>query len=212
VLSWEGGSNQATIYATPTTSSAYRLFVQDECGNTASANVFVTVDFVEPNFISAYLDDELVGFTNLMPDSVVTFWEFSDGTISNDQNPVHRFNTVDEWVATLHAYSAAGCHNEVSQTFEATGAVFIPTAFTPDADGINDIWKPVGRDLVSYQLRVFNRSGEVVFETGDMEQYWDGSIRGGEYYVPNGTYSFILQTTDARYNSFERSGHVQLVR
>jgi gliding motility-associated-like protein len=212
VLSWEGGSNQSTIYATPTVSSAYRLFVQDECGNSASATVFVTVDFVEPNFISAYLDDELVGFTNLLPDSVVTFWEFSDGTISNEENPVHRFNTVDEWVATLHAYTAAGCHNEVSQTFEATGAVFIPTAFTPDADGINDYWKPVGRDLVSYHLSVFNRYGEIVFETRDMEEYWDGGMRGGDYFVPNGVYSFILQATDARYNSFERSGHVQIAR
>jgi gliding motility-associated-like protein len=212
VLSWEGGSNQSTIYATPTVSSAYRLFVQDECGNSASATVFVTVDFVEPNFISAYLDDELVGFTNLLPDSVVTFWEFSDGTISNDKNPVHRFNTVDEWVATLHAYSLGGCHNDVSQTFEATGAVFIPTAFTPDADGINDYWKPVGRDLVSYHLSVFNRYGEIVFETRDMEEYWDGGMRGGDYFVPNGVYSFILQATDARYNSFERSGHVQIAR
>ncbi len=212
VLSWEGGSNQASIYATPTVSSAYRLFVQDECGNSASATVFVTVDFVEPNFISAYLDDELVGLTNLLPDSVVTFWEFSDGTISNDKNPVHRFNTVEEWVATLHAYSPGGCHKEVSQTFEATGAVFIPTAFTPDADGINDYWKPVGRDLVSYHLSVFNRYGEVVFETRDMDEYWDGGMRSGDYFVPNGVYSFILQATDARYNSFERSGHVQIAR
>jgi gliding motility-associated-like protein len=100
----------------------------------------------------------------------------------------------------------------VSQTFEATGAVFIPTAFTPDADGINDYWKPVGRDLVSYHLSVFNRYGEIVFETRDMEEYWDGGMRGGDYFVPNGVYSFILQATDARYNSFERSGHVQIAR
>jgi gliding motility-associated-like protein len=186
--------------------------VRDECDHFASATVTVQVDFVEPNFLSAYIDDEVVELTNLVPDSLVTFWEFSDGTISNDYNAVHRFNTVDEWIATLHAYSANGCHNEVSQTFDATGAVFVPAAFSPNADGINDFWKPVGRDLVSYYVRVFNRFGEIVFESRDMSEYWTGNQKGGEYYVADGVYSFILQATDARYNAFEKSGHLTLVR
>jgi len=112
----------------------------------------------------------------------------------------------------LHAYSASGCHNEVSQTFQATGAVFIPTSFTPNADGINDFWKPVGRDLVSYQLHIFNRNGEIVFETRDMGAFWDGSFVGGEHYVPDGVYTYVFRATDARYNSFEKSGHIQLIR
>jgi gliding motility-associated-like protein len=212
VLSWDGGPDQAEVYVTPTVTTSYRLFVRDECDHFASATVTVQVDFVEPNFLSAYIDDEVVELTNLVPDSLVTFWEFSDGTISNDYNAVHRFNTVDEWIATLHAYSANGCHNEVSQTFDATGAVFVPAAFSPNADGINDFWKPVGRDLVSYYVRVFNRFGEIVFESRDMSEYWTGNQKGGEYYVADGVYSFILQATDARYNAFEKSGHLTLVR
>jgi len=212
ILSWEGGSNQADFFAAPIITSEYRLFVQDQCGNSATTSVQVSVDFVEPNFMSAYLTEDVVALTNLLSDSLVTFWEFSDGTISNDHDAIHRFNTVDEWLATLHAYSANGCHNEVSQTFQATGAVFIPTSFTPNADGINDFWKPVGRDLVSYQLLVFNRNGEVVFETRDMEDYWDGSFAGGEHYVPDGVYTYVFRATDARYNSFEKSGHIQLIR
>jgi gliding motility-associated-like protein len=212
VLSWDGGPNESEVYVTPQATTSYRLFVEDQCNHFATATVTVYVDFVEPNFLSAYVDDEVVELTNLVPDSLVTFWEFSDGSISNDYSTVHRFNTVDEWVATLHAYSANGCHNEVSQTFEATGAVFIPTTFTPNADGINDLWKPVGRDLVSYYVRVFNRFGEIVFDSRDMSEYWTGNQQGGEYYVADGVYSFILQATDARYNSIERSGHVTITR
>jgi gliding motility-associated-like protein len=212
VLSWDGGPNVAEVYVTPQVTTSYRLFVEDECNHFASATVTVHVEFVEPNFLSAYVDDELVELTNLVPDSLVTFWEFSDGSISNDYNTTHRFNTVDDWVATLHAYSANGCHNEVSQTFEATGAVFVPTAFSPNADGINDLWKPVGRDLVSYYVRVFNRFGEMVFESRDMSEYWTGNQQGGEYYVADGVYSFILQATDARYNAIERSGHITIIR
>jgi gliding motility-associated-like protein len=212
ILSWEGGSNNPDYYATPTVTSVYRLFVQDQCGNSTTSSVQVSVDFVEPNFTSAYLSEDEVSLTNLLSDSLVTFWEFSDGTISNEHDAIHRFNTVDEWVATLHAYSASGCHNEVSQTFQATGAVFIPTSFTPNADGINDYWKPVGRDLVSYQLHIFNRNGEIVFETRDMGAFWDGSFVGGEHYVPDGVYTYVFRATDARYNSFEKSGHIQLIR
>jgi gliding motility-associated-like protein len=212
ILSWEGGSNQSELYVTPTTSGEYRIFVQDQCGNSASAVVQVTVDFIEPNFSSAYISEDVVALTNLLSDSIQTFWEFSDGTLSNDYNVIHRFNTVDEWVATLHAYTANGCHNEVSQTFQATGAFFIPTSFTPNADGINDFWRPVGRDLVSYHVTIFNRNGEIVFESNDMEEFWDGGVRGGDYFAANGVYNFMLQATDARYNSFEKSGHIQLIR
>lgn len=211
-LSWDGGSDQESVYVVPLEPTEYRLYVEDQCGHFASATVSVGIDYIQPNFLSAYVSDDVVALTNLLPDSVDCFWEFSDGTISNEHSPIHQFMTVDSWMATLHAYSPNGCHNEVTQTFDPTGAAFIPSVFTPDGDGINDIWKPVGRDLLSYHIRVFNRNGEVVFESRDMEEYWTGNMDDGDYFVPNGVYSFILQATDARYNSFERSGHITLVR
>jgi len=212
ILSWDGGSDQAEVYVTPLEPTSYRLYVEDECGNFSSTSVFVYIDYIEPNFTSVYVDDEVVSLTNALPDSIVTFWEFSDGTISNDHNAIHRFNTINEWVATLHAYSSVGCHNEVSQTFQATGTVFIPCAFSPNGDGINDFWKPVGRDLLSYYVRIFSRNGDVIFESRDMDEVWLGNIHRGEYYVPDGVYSYILQASDARYNAFERSGYIQVFR
>ena len=212
ILSWDGGPNQSELYVTPTEPTAYRLAVEDECGHFASATVHVNLDFVQPNFTSAYLDDDVVGLTNLLPDSIISFWEFSDGTVSNERNTEHRFNTLDEWIATLHAYSAIGCHNEVSQTFQPTGAIYVPSAFSPNADGINDVWKPVGRDLLSYHVSVFNRYGDIVYETSDMNEFWTGDSKGSDYFVPDGIYSFTLQATDNRYNSFERSGFIQIFR
>jgi gliding motility-associated-like protein len=174
--------------------------------------VLVNTDFIEPSFNSVYLDDETIGLTNLLPDSLVTFWEFSDGTLSNDHHAEHRFNTLDEWVATLHAYTPLGCHNSVSQTFQATGEIYIPNAFSPNGDGLNDVYKPVGRDVLSYHLTIYNRFGQVVFETRDMEEYWTGGYLGGDYFVMDGLYSFILRATDARYNTIERSGMIQVMR
>jgi gliding motility-associated-like protein len=212
ILSWNGGSDQAQVYVTPSEPTAYRLYVEDECGNFSAAEVFVNIDNVNPNFTSVYIDDDVVGLTNLLPDSVFSYWEFSDGSFSWEHDTEHRFNTIGDWVATLHAFSAVGCHNEISQTFQATGALFVPNAFSPNGDGINEVWKPVGRDIVSYHVRIFNRNGEMIFESRDMEVVWTGSDRGGGYYVPNGVYSFILQAEDARFNAIERSGFVEVIR
>jgi gliding motility-associated-like protein len=212
IVSWEGMSNNTTALFVPPGSTQYHCVAYDECGNRAEAEVMVTTDFVEPNFTSVYLDDETVGLTNLLSDSIMCFWEFSDGTTSNEHNAQHRFNTLEEWVATLHAYSASGCHQEVSQTFQATGAIYVPNTFTPNGDGINDVFKPVGRDIVSYEISVFNRFGQLVFSTNDMGEYWDGGYLGGDYFVPDGAYSFILRATDARYNSIDKQGTIIIVR
>ena len=56
--------------------------------------------------------------------------------------------------------------------------VYIPTAFSPDGDGLNDYWKPVFNDTLkvdSYLLEVYTRNGDLVFETRDSNQFWDGT-------------------------------------
>jgi gliding motility-associated-like protein len=209
---WDSGSAAFSQFVAPTASTDYSLEVTDECGNSASVDISVGVDFIEPNFSAAYASDDVVSFTNLLPDSVMTFWEFSDGSVSNEHNTEHRFNTLEEWVATLHAYTALGCHGELSQTFQPTGDFFVPSSFTPNFDGINDVWKPVGRDLLSYEVKIFNRYGQVVFETNDMNESWTGGVLGSNYFAPNGLYSFTLRATDNRYNTIERSGYLQLMR
>jgi gliding motility-associated-like protein len=211
-IQWEGMSDSPLARFTPLGPSVYNCVVTDLCGNVATASVSVNTDFVQPNFTSVYLDDETVGLTNLLSDSIACFWEFSDGAISNEFNVDHRFNTMEEWVATLHAYTALGCYNAISQTFQATGEMYIPNAFSPNGDGLNDVYKPVGRDVISYHLTIYNRFGQVVFETRDMEEYWTGGYLGGDYFVMDGLYSFTLRATDARYNTIERSGMIRVMR
>jgi gliding motility-associated-like protein len=71
---------------------------------------------------------------------------------------------------------------------------YIPNSFTPNGDNINDCLEPVGNavDIERYSLIIFNRHGEVVFETEDFEKCWDGSLRGNGYYVSDGVYHYEL--------------------
>lgn len=89
---------------------------------------------------------------------------------------------------------------------------YIPNAFTPDNDGINDAWRPVVRNLTKYELIVFDRWGEVVFYSTDPEQYWTGSFQGGDYYVPPGVYPFRLNYATDRHDAGYKVGHVTVVR
>jgi gliding motility-associated-like protein len=74
--------------------------------------------------------------------------------------------------------------------------VFVPSAFTPDGDGLNDLWGPVltNIDENDYRLTVFNRYGEVVFSTTDPNQKWNGSHNGDDYFVKSEVYVWMIET------------------
>lgn len=70
---------------------------------------------------------------------------------------------------------------------------YVPTAFTPNNDGLNDVLFFEGADIdaTRFQLQLFNRYGELIFETRDPATPWTGNIRGGEHFAPNGPYNWI---------------------
>ena len=71
--------------------------------------------------------------------------------------------------------------------------IFIPNSFTPNNDGINDVFKPEGEGFSEYKLTVWNRWGELVFESQQADEFWNGNHQGGEYFVQDGLYSFRME-------------------
>ncbi|MFK7757056.1 MAG: gliding motility-associated C-terminal domain-containing protein, partial [Flavobacteriales bacterium] len=70
-------------------------------------------------------------------------------------------------------------------------SVYIPNAFTPDGDGINDIFRiTASGNLSPFKLEIFNRWGELVYESLDQDQGWLGNHQNGDYYVPDGIYTY----------------------
>lgn len=72
-------------------------------------------------------------------------------------------------------------------------AIYVPTAFTPDNDGINDYFKVVGENIVRFEMRVYNRWGEEVFLSENPDLGWNGSVNGGEYFAPDGLYHWTIK-------------------
>ena len=88
---------------------------------------------------------------------------------------------------------------------------YIPNAFTPNGDGVNDIFRPipVGISNTVY-FRVFNRYGELVFETNSYLKGWDGSYKGKQQ--PNDVYIWMISGTDRNFNKVNEKGTVNLIR
>lgn len=88
--------------------------------------------------------------------------------------------------------------------------LFYPSAFTPNGDNLNDIFTVFGQYVENFELKIFNRWGELLFTTNNLEEGWDGTFRGND--MPEGTYTFIAHIKDRTGRIFKRSGSVLLLR
>jgi len=93
--------------------------------------------------------------------------------------------------------------------------VFIPNAFTPNMDGMNDVFKPVisGDEIEFYELLIMNRTGKEMFSSSDPSEVWDGTAPGTNYISSPSIFVYILKVKSA--NSLEYQvfkGHVVMVR
>jgi gliding motility-associated-like protein len=88
--------------------------------------------------------------------------------------------------------------------------VAFPNAFSPDGDGINDIFTFKSRYITAAAMKIYNRWGELVFQTTDPDQGWDGTVNGKA--APLGTYIHHTQLTDDMGITFIKSGEIVLIR
>ncbi len=88
--------------------------------------------------------------------------------------------------------------------------IFYPTGFTPNGDNLNDLFNVYGQYIVGFEMNIFNRWGELLFTTTNIEQGWDGTFKGNP--MPEGTYTFVADITDLAGRAFKKSGSVLLIR
>ncbi|WP_297338243.1 T9SS type B sorting domain-containing protein [Algoriphagus sp.] len=141
-------------------------------------------------------------------------WDFGDGIVSNERNPVHVFDQEGEFQVTLTAFDPLGCPisevNAVLVTNEEAMMV-VPNAFTPNGDALNDTFIPKMKSVNTFSLEIFNMWGEKLFITTDMESKgWDGTYQGK--LVQPGNYVYRIFYSDLKGQEFTLSGGVTLVR
>ena len=131
-----------------------------------------------------------------------------------DGSSLEFFNVLSPGVYWLSVMDA--CNNMYRDSILVSasideGQVSFPNVFTPNEDGINDIYKIINQEYLSpFELTIYNRWGVKMFETVNNNQYWDGTYKGKQ--VPDGVYFYILQFKDCEGTSVSKSGTVTLMR
>jgi len=203
----------------------YSIIVQDAGDCTFQETVTIgggtppNADFaINPLAVSIW--DAHVNLINESSNDVVDYyWIIPDGNPNSGSTEDFETSftgmTSGTYPITLIVTNSSGCTDTVTKYVELYNEilVFAPNAFTPDGDEYNNLWKVIvsNADLTSFNLKIFNRWGEIIFESFDFETGWDGTFNG--VMVQDGLYTWKLSLKDTRSDQkFEYTGHITMVK
>jgi gliding motility-associated-like protein len=163
-----------------------------------------------------------VSFTDASYNATIQTWNWyfysNASNTSNLQNPNFYYPEAGTYPVTLVVKSDHGCMDTITKTIvvgEDYG-IYVPNAFTPNADGLNDVFQPKGFGITKYQLQIFDRWGERIFETKNFEQGWDGRFKSKgldyEKTCEQGVYTWLINVTNVFGKATELKGHVTLIK
>jgi gliding motility-associated-like protein len=153
-----------------------------------------------------------VRFTNLSTFADSYLWNFGDGESSVEFAPVHEYNATDTYHAQLIAYSLAGCTDTFNLTVNTliNPLLDVPNAFTPGRFGVNSIVNVRGFGITKMDWRIYNRWGQMVFQSASKKMGWDGSFKGKPLPMDVYTYTLDVQFSDG--NTERKTGDITLLR
>lgn len=219
---WSNGLNVANVYLG---SGDYTLTVVDSLGCQASDEITVIASSPIADIsvlsvgtgINSSVQWQSNATAGLFPISS-WFWNFGDGSYSNLENPSHIYADAGNYTVNLIVTDELGCSDSSSYFIELDPgfAYYVPNSFTPDGDGMNQNFLPIFSaeiDPYNYQMLIYNRWGEIIFETLDPTIGWDGSFSLDGNSCQMGTYPYMITINVPVLN--ERKiirGHVNLLR
>ncbi len=214
-------SNTLTPTAAPPSTTTYTLTVTDTIGCPKPSSEDIVVNVIPKVTAFAGNDTNIVANQSLQlnaTSNVGINFSWSPTTGMSDPfiaNPVVVLGTsVDSIIYTVKASTAEGCFgtDQIKVLVFKTGPdIFVPSGFTPNGDGRNDILKPIAVGLKSLNyFRVFNRWGQLLYTTTSVGEGWDGTVNGKEQ--ATGTFVYMAEATDYLGKTIFRKGTVVLIR
>lgn len=145
-------------------------------------------------------------------------WQIGGLYQLSDVNPQVTFPSAGDYNITLTAVTANGCKDVISRMVSVKNnfGVYVPTSFTPNFDGVNDIFIPVfspyGLDLKIYDMEIFDRWGHSLFHTKDYTVGWDGMAKGSDEAIKQEVYVYKIKYKDAEGKIYNKTGHITLIK
>ncbi len=209
---WSGSifsSPEITVQTYHTTQ--YTVTVADDCDASISGTTSVIVSDVKALFDINYGEFFNISVNNHSTEGQY-LWDFGDGYTSTSPEPSHNYNSVQDFIVTLEVTDSLGCTDTLSVIAIAEGQLYIPNAFTPNEDGINDLFDVKGFNIERFEMVIVNRFGEEVFTTNSLDQKWDGSGPSQTHYSQNEVYVYSIMAETKHGTLIERQGTVTVMR
>ncbi len=153
-----------------------------------------------------------VSFTDKASGAAKWVYKFGDGFNSVLQNPVYAFKDSGRYAITQVVENNDGCKDSITQVLYVNFLLFthIPNAFSPGLDPINPLFQPSGLGIKDYQMIIYNRWGEKLFEPGWGKHAWDGTYKNE--FVQIGFYPYYMEIVDFGNKRHSYSGVVNVIR
>jgi hypothetical protein len=151
-------------------------------------------------------------FINQSIGAVHYLWSFGDGQISTEVNPKYQYISTGDFTVQLIAYNQYECTDTFSLTVKALidPLLDVPNAFTPGRFGENGIIKVKGFGIRKLTWKIFNRWGQLVFQSNNIYNGWDGTFKGK--LQPMDVYSYILEADLTNGKTVTKTGDITLIR
>lgn len=188
------------------------------CVNSANTIYDITVNAPSiANFSSEAMDGSTISpsykFYSESQNAATYNWEFGDGAVSSIADPQHTYADKGEYFVTLYTSSDKGCMDTMTKKIEIKPVFtfYIPNAFTPNGDHINDYFTAKGDEITGFEMMIFDRWGEMIYETKDINTGWDGRANNGSNVAETGVYVYRIIVRDFDDHSHKFTGHVTLL-
>ena len=195
----------------PEVNAQYRVRIYDQCGEmiTDEVNVGVEQPIVHIEATNAGQDDWVFEAATLPTFCRSYRWDLGDGTLSRERTLSHSYLDLEEHWVKLSVVTHTGCTGVDSVLIRPPGQLFFPNAFTPDGDGINESFGPGTRYIEQFEMSVYDRWGQLVYSTEDVNKPWDGKVGGAD--PVTGVYVYKFKAVGHLFPSQEGYGHVTLL-
>ncbi|MBA3664339.1 MAG: gliding motility-associated C-terminal domain-containing protein [Bacteroidetes bacterium] len=213
-------------YTTPG-SYTVSIYYEDDIGCSTQTTLATPVNVYEtPHADFSYnpeevtMIDPVVQFNNLSTvlDHNSYQWQIGNMYQLNEVNPKVTFPQTGDYNIILTATTINGCTDVISRNISVKNdfGVYIPSSFSPNFDGLNDVFIPVfspyGLDLKVYEMEIFDRWGHSLFKTKDFTVGWNGTARGSEEPIKEDVYVYKVKYKDAEGRIYHKTGHVTLLK
>ena len=164
---------------------------------------------------TSFMEGHTVRFNDFSIGSVVTWvYDFGDGGYAHTQTASHEYNEAGEYWVVLTVTDRNNCVDTAMTliTVVPDVVIYIPNAFTPNDNGVNDVWMPVisnyGNEF--YEVIIYSRWGEMVFKSNDPHVGWNGKVNGKT--VEAGVFTYRITYSDVFNKKYIKTGTVTVVR